>query len=380
MTTASPPLVLHVIHRLAMGGLENGLVNLINRMPPAKFRHAIACVEDYSDFRDRLTRPDVEVIALHRSQIGVWSLRRKLFELCRRLRPTILHSRAMSGLDALVPALLAGVRHRVHGEHGWDVDDLDGTKLKPVVLRRLHSPFVDRYVTVSKHLERYLIERVGVRASRITQIHNGVDTDGFKPAAGGSRVALPPGFAGPDDLVIGTVGRLQPVKDQATLIRAFAALSRHDSVGASVRLVIVGDGPLRDELRGLVDSLGVAASTWMPGAVANVPEVMRSLDVFVLPSLQEGISNTILEAMATAVPVVATATGGNVELVEEGRSGRFFEPGDVGALTGLLAEYALRPDYRREQSALARQRALESFALPVMVAKYQAIYERFCER
>jgi sugar transferase (PEP-CTERM/EpsH1 system associated) len=375
--TASPPLVLHVIHQLAMGGLENGLINLINRMPVSAFRHAIACVEDYSDFRDRLTRPDVEVVALNRSRIGVWALRRALFRLCRRLQPAILHSRAMSGLDALLPSFVAGVPHRIHGEHGWDVNDLDGRAWKPVVLRRLHSPLVDRYVTVSRHLERYLVERVGIDAARITQIYNGVDTERFRPAQRGAREILPRGFAGDGSVIIGTVGRLQRVKDQATLLRAFAALTnRSADLGRQARLVILGDGPLREELTALVDSLGVGSRTWMPGAVANVPEIMRTFDVFVLPSLQEGISNTILEAMASAVPVIATATGGNLELVEDGRSGRFFAPGNDAALTALLSEYLARPDYRSEHAGFARRRALDNFALPVMVQRYQAVYER----
>src|SRR5579872_4525809 len=90
------PLVLHVIHHLVTGGMENGLVNLVNTMPESSYRHAIACIEDYSAFRDRIRRPGVEVIALHRSRVGIWRTRRELFTLCRRLRPAIIHSRNMS--------------------------------------------------------------------------------------------------------------------------------------------------------------------------------------------------------------------------------------------------------------------------------------------
>ena len=130
------PLVLHVIYHLVIGGMENGLVNLINRMDATRWRHAIACVEDFSDFRLRIARPDVEVFSLRRSQIGVWGLRRQLYELCNRMRPAIVHSRNQSGLDALPPARLAGVPHTVHGEHGWDVGDLNGLRFKPALLRR----------------------------------------------------------------------------------------------------------------------------------------------------------------------------------------------------------------------------------------------------
>ena len=116
MNTGSPPLVLHVIHHLLMGGMENGLVNLINNMPVSKYRHAILCIEDYSDFRHRIKRPDVEVVALHRSQVGIWKMRREIYHQCLRLKPAILHARNMSGLDALLPARLAGIAHCVHGD------------------------------------------------------------------------------------------------------------------------------------------------------------------------------------------------------------------------------------------------------------------------
>lgn len=359
-----------------MGGMENNLVNLINRMAPARFRHAIACVEDFSDFRSRLAKADVEVVALHRARIGVQKLRLELFRLCRRLRPAIVHSRNRSGLDALLPARLAGVRYCVHGEHGWDVDDLRGEKWKLILLRRIHSPLVNRYITVSKDLERYLVRRVGIAARRVKQIYNGVDTERFSPGAEKPVGLLPPSLAGSDLVVIGTVGRIQAVKDQATLIRAFAALlAARPGSTSRLRLAIVGDGPLLDELRGLASSLGIAELTWLPGALGNVPDVLRLLDVFVLPSLSEGISNTILEAMASRLPVLATARGGNVELIDEGQNGRLFEPGDVESLARLLGEYLDNPALRRAHADVARRRALERFSLDAMVASYQAVYE-----
>jgi sugar transferase (PEP-CTERM/EpsH1 system associated) len=356
--------------------MENGLVNLINHMPPSAYRHAIACVEDYSDFRQRITRPDVEVVALHRSRIGVWRLRRELYRLCRQLRPAIVHSRNPSGLDALLPARLAGVPHTVHGEHGWDVNDLDGTRWKPALLRRLHSPLVERYITVSKDLKRYLIGRVGISEQRIEQIYNGVDTDRFAPAESNRRSALPAGFCAEDSVVIGTVGRLQPVKDQATLLRAFAAVvDAKPALCSRLRLAIVGDGPRMPDLRKLADTLGIAEATWFAGALSDVPRVMRALDIFVLPSLNEGVSNTILEAMACGLPVVATAIGGNVELVHDGQGGRLFGAGDCVALARLLADYAERPTLRREHGSIGRRIAERDFSLAAMTRRYAAVYD-----
>ena len=379
MSGVAPPLVLHVIHHLVVGGMENGLVNLINKMPPQRFRHAIACVEDYSDFRQRLQRPDVEVLAMHRSRIGTWTLRRQFFHLCRRLRPAIVHTRGPSGLDALLPMRLAGVRHSVHGEHGWDVNDLHGKNLKPALLRRLHSPLVERYITVSKDLQRYLVDRVGIAPSRITQIYNGVDTERFAPVGDRPVGLLPAGFVERDGVVIGSVGRIQAVKDHETLVRAFAALAgqSHEN-GRRLRLVVVGEGPLLQDLRRLVESLGLSRLAWLPGAVTNIPEVLRALDVFVLPSLNEGISNTILEAMATGLPVVATAVGGNPELLEEGMTGRLFAPRDVEGLTQLLAEYVAAPSLVRQHACSARRHAVERFGLDAMVNHYQTVYEELC--
>ena len=378
-----PPLVLHVIHHLVIGGMENGVVNLINTMPESRYRHAVACIEDSSSFRERIRRPGVEVVAFRRSQIGLWRLRRELFGLCRRLRPAIVHSRNLSGLDAILPATLAGVRHRVHGEHGWDVSDLRGERRKPALLRRIHSPFVSRYVTVSRDLARYLETRVGIAPSRITSICNGVDTERFHPSDPGSgreRQRLPDGFRDERHLVVGTVGRIQPVKDHALLLRAFA-LARDASPGLRdrLRLAVVGDGPLLAELRELAATLGIAGETWMPGAVNDIPEVLRSFDLFALPSRNEGISNTILEALASGLPVVAMNVGGNPELVEDGVTGRLVPAGDLKALAGAIREVAEDADLRRRRSAAARRAATERFGLATMVARYQALYDHLTQ-
>jgi sugar transferase (PEP-CTERM/EpsH1 system associated) len=369
------PLILHVIHHLFIGGMENGLVNLVNRLD--QYRHVIACVEDYSDFRLRITRPDVQVLALYRSRIGAGGVRRELFRLCRRLRPAVVHSRNLSGLDALLPARLAGVPSLVHSEHGWDVDNLDGKRWKPALLRRLHATLVDRYITVSKDLERFLTQRIGIRAARITQIYNGVDVERFVPAQAPADSGLPEHLRGPGLLRFGSVGRLQPVKDQASLLRATAlVLQRRPDLRRVARLLLIGDGPLLAELRQLTADLGLADVVWLPGASGDVPRLMQALDFFVLPSLNEGISNTILEAMASGLPVLASRVGGNVELVEDGISGALFPAGDVPALSTLIERYLLDEALRRAHGLAARAAAVERYSLQAMVAAYAGVYRR----
>ena len=164
MVGKQPPLIVHAIHHLIMGGLENGLINLINHMPRDRFRHAILCLDYFSEFRERLEREDVEVYAMHRKPGKDLASYWRLYKLFRELKPAIVHSRNLSGLDALLPATLAGVPCRIHGEHGWYDNDPDGSNRKYRLLRRLHRPMVNRYVALSSDLESYLQTHIG-RAS-----------------------------------------------------------------------------------------------------------------------------------------------------------------------------------------------------------------------
>jgi sugar transferase (PEP-CTERM/EpsH1 system associated) len=375
--TAAPPLIIHVLHHLVIGGMENGLVNLINHLPPSLWRHRVLCIEDYSEFRERIQRADVEVVALRRSQIGTWALRRRIFEECRRYRPAIVHARGLSGLDALPSAWLANVPAVLHSEHGWNVDDLEGAKARPALLRRLHSVFVDRHVVVSRHLGRYLADRVGIDRARIEHICNGVDTTRFVPRGEAGRAPAPEGFWNAASFVVGTVGRLQSVKDQAALLAAAARLLElRRELDARLRIVLVGAGPMEQELRARAAALRLDGRTWFAGAVQDVPSVLASFDVFVLSSLMEGISNTLLEAMACGLPIAASAVGGNVELLRDGDTGLLFPAGDVDALAHHLARMATEADLGLMLGARARAAAVKEFSLEAMTRRYGDLYGR----
>lgn len=368
-------LIVHVIHHLVIGGMENGLVNLINRLPEASYRHAVICIDDHSAFAERIRRGDVEVIDLHRRRRGVWAVRRDLHRLLRKRRPAIVHSRGLSGLDALLPARLAGVPRCVHGEHGWDMDNLDGSSRRALWLRRLHSPLIDRYVTVSQDLRDYLVQRVGIADRRIHAICNGVDTEHFKPGLPAGDLGLPEDFLREEVMRVGSVGRLQPVKDQATLVAAVAlVVQRWPQARPRLRLVLVGDGPCREALAQQVQAAALQDVVYFAGASNRVAEWLRAMHVFVLPSLNEGISNTLLEAMASGLPTLATSVGGNVELLDEGVSGRSFVPGQVEALAQHLNDYLQRPALRRAHGDAARARAEQRFSLHTMVRAYDALY------
>jgi len=177
------PLIIHVVYGFSVGGLENGVVNLINRLPARAWRHAVVSLTEVDQaFAARVTRTDVGLIALRKARGHALPLYPRLVQLFRRLKPAIVHTRNLAALEASVPAWLARVPVRVHGEHGRDVNDLDLTRTRYQRVRKMFSPFVTRYVALSPDLAQYLQVRVGIGAARITQIYNGVDTERFRPS------------------------------------------------------------------------------------------------------------------------------------------------------------------------------------------------------
>ena len=374
-----PPLVLHIVHRFDTGGLENGIVNLINHMPVSAYRHAVLALTEVAPaFCQRIQRGDVGFDALHKGPgHAVW-LYPQLFRKIRALRPAIVHTRNLAALECQVPAWAAGVPVRVHGEHGRDVADPDGSNPRHRLARRLYRPFVQHQLALSRDLANYLRGPIGVPDLALTQVYNGVDSQRFHPAPGGRRAVIAGcPFTDPTLWLVGTVGRMQVIKDPTLLARAFVrALELQPLLRARLRLVMVGDGPLRADCQHILSAAGAAHLAWLPGERADVPDVMRGLDCFVLPSLAEGISNTILEAMASGLPVVATDVGGNADLVQEGSSGSIVPAGNIEALAEALLRTASDADAARAQGRAGREAAERRFSMQAMVSVYSGLYDR----
>ncbi|CAD5375213.1 Sugar transferase [Rubrivivax sp. A210] len=375
------PLVLHVVYRFAVGGLENGVVNLINRMAPARWRHGVlALTEVDPGFARRIVRDDVSFTSLHKPPgQGLRELPR-LWRAFRELRPAVVHTRNIAALEAQLPAWLAGVPARVHGEHGRDMADLHLTNRNHRWTRRAYRPFVQHYVALSRDLAEHLQHPIGVPSARISQLYNGVDTERFAPAP---QRGVPAGcpFVAPGLFVFGTVGRMQAVKAQTHLAQAFVrALQQAPGLRERLRLVLAGEGPLRAECEAILRDAGVSELAWFAGERSDVPDVMRGLDCFVLPSLGEGISNTILEAMASGLPVLATKVGGNADLVADGSTGRMVAVGDVQAMADAMLAVAADVALARAWGLEGRQQVQARFSLTAMVNAYEGIYSRLLGR
>ncbi|QBE63592.1 TIGR03088 family PEP-CTERM/XrtA system glycosyltransferase [Pseudoduganella lutea] len=374
------PLIVHLIYRLDFGGLETLLVERINRMPASAYRHAIVCLTDFNPaFARKIMRADVTIHALHKQPGQSPGTHVALWRLLRGLRPAVLHSYNLSAVEYGPAALLAGVPVRVNGAHGRDHDDPHGTNRKHNALRRLMVPFYDCCYANSAAMDTWNRDVIGVPAHKSRMLANGIDAERFRPHAPG-EVALPEHWPfEPGHLVIGTVGRIQAVKDHAALIDAFALL-RARLPHLPLRLAIVGDGPLLETMRSKVAGLGLNDVAWLPGARTDIAQILGSLHVFAMSSIAEGTPGSALEAMASALPVVGTRVGGIPEVIDDGVTGMLVPPSDPEAMAAALARYAVSPELVARHGAAGRERVLCNYSMTAMVAAYQGMYDSLCER
>lgn len=357
--------MVHVVYAFGTGGMEKGIAAVIAGSSP-EFRHTVVCLKSTGESQ-RLLPQGTPVLSLDKPPGNSLRFVKTLAHTLRRLEPQVVHTRNWGGTDGIVAAKLAGIRNVVHGVHGWDMTDPHGRNKKRILFRRFASRWVSEYTCVSKQMELWLRDTIRVRKA-VTQIYNGVDTVTCSPENEGAKKTRAELGIPSDAFVIGTVGRLDPIKDHPALFRAFNIVQQK---APNTALVVVGDGVERKRLEALAGE-GVV----FLGNRLDVPELLRIFDVFVLTSKNEGISNTILEAMATAVPVVATNVGGNPELVKDGSTGFLVKPGDFESMASALVCYFEDPDLRIRHGKAGRDKAIKEFGVQKMVRSYEEVYRR----
>lgn len=352
-----PPLrVCHLSLTLNTGGMERLLVDFARFRDPAAVEPTFLALQDAGEPARQLRELGVPVrhgIAGRRSG-GARLLR--LAKTFRELRPDVIHTHNPAPqVWGVLAGRLAGVAAVVHTRHGHALGSLPAPLLRPLFAQ------ADRVVCVSEDLRSDLLRRQGLAPDRVLKIWNGIDTSRFS-------------WAGPrSEPVAVTVCRLAAVKDIPTLLRATALVVK-ELLG--FRLRVAGDGPLRGELDALAQGLGIADSVEFLGERHDVPAVLADAGLFVSSSSTEGLSLTLAEAMAVGLPVLATAVGGNAEIVKHGVTGRLVPPGDPRALAdGLLAMWAERARWE-EMGRAGRERVLAHFDVRRMVRDYEDLYAR----
>ncbi len=371
-------LVVHLVEALDSAWMESGLLNLIRHMPGERYRHAIVCRRGHGDHEAGLREEGVDIVNLRLREDeplrgALRGLRHwlRLYRVLRILQPDLVHTRDRAGLPAQLVAALAGVRFRVHAEHGREPAGAGGE-----ALHRLLRPLVDHFIAVSGERAQWLVDAVGAEPARVTRIASGVDSVQFHPRLGPAAAVGPPGFMHDGVFVIGSAGRMVDAAGHVCLVDAFLRLiaSPHPA-HQRLRLLIVGEGPARAECQAMLNRAGASARAWLPGARADTPQLLRAMDLFVLPSLVEDRSNAILEAMASGLPVVATEVGGAAELVHPGFTGILVPPTSAELLAAAISDYCRIPEMAARHGARARSQVIARHSMPAMARDYLAVYD-----
>src|SRR5438445_3938017 len=276
---AARPRIVQVIPSLRVGGLESVALRLVQHLVPLA-EQSVVTPAGSGALAGRVPAGVSVCLMGDAHRPDRWNAVR-MARLFRRRRPDIVHTRNWTCVDAIIGARLAGVPAVIHGEHGREAADPEGRNRRRQQVRRLLSPFVSEFVTVSRDLARWLVEQVRIPARKVRTIYNGVDIERYAP---GDRAAARRILGIPVDWsVAGTVGRLDPVKDQVGLLRAFARANKGRHA-----LVIAGDGPARPQLEATVRQRGLGDPVRLPGERGDCPLPPRPRDAFGPPSLREG--------------------------------------------------------------------------------------------
>lgn len=364
--------VLHITPKLNRAGVQTLVLNLCSRLSQEFNPTVLVIGDEAGDLAPEFRANDVDIHVLKNG--SVLSTVAEFVSFLRRESFDTVH---VHDIPALAPFFLFagranGVENLVCSLHGmWKFSGYKRAVIEP--LWRIADPFVTAYVPVSKATRDFWVRHYGISPEKTRVIYNGIDTEEFDPKAIGTD---PTEFDGKP--VVGTVGSLTPVKGQSSLIKAAPEILERFP---DAEFVLVGDGPLRDELESLARNLGVEEHVRFTGIRQDIPEILSQFDVFVFPSrpansqrVAETLGIAVLEAMAMEVPVIASDTGGVSEVIEQGESGLLVSPDDPGAIVKSVETIISNQSVGDELARSGRERVLDRFSIEEAVDAYEAVY------
>jgi sugar transferase (PEP-CTERM/EpsH1 system associated) len=366
----------HVIYAFHDGGMERGLLNLINYGDRDHFHHVILCLTDAGAFAKLLASPTCTVVELRKREGNDWRLPWRIARVARQRTFDVLHARGWPTLvETAIAARLAKVSATVYGFHGKTFDDLQGIGFKRRWLQKVGIRSYKNIVTLSPRLRSEFAAECGIKEEKIRLIANGVDVQKFRPCD--DQDALRSRFGIPlNRFIVGNVARLDPVKNHEIFMRVLERLKKRADCPF---FLVVGEGSHRAALEAEAARLELGAHIRLFGYSEHIAELLNCMDLYVQPSLYEGFSNTILESMACGLPVLATDVGGSADLFSAGQEGFFFRPEDDETLTSLIVQLQHNAPLRYGMGRRARSRAVEHFSICRTVCQYEVMYAELIE-
>ncbi len=369
--------VCHVAMGDLWAGAEVQLLSLVKYLARLPGFECSVILFNEGRLAEELRKLPVSLTIISEQTFGPIGIAYRLAKTLRNIRPDVVHTHKYK--DAFIGTLVArslGVRHVVRVVHGLP-EPFKGLRNAKMVTymaadRLITACFVERVVAVSSDIEKVLVGMYG--SNRVSCIHNGIDVEAVRVTA--SREALRRRWQIAEDaVVIGTVGRLVPVKGHAMLLEATRILRASKE---NVVLVIVGDGPLRKDLEESARRLGLETSVIFTGQQDQSFDFMNMMDIFVLPSLHEGIPMVVLEALALKRPVVATRVGGIPEVISHDISGKLVTSGDASDLANGLKQLIEMPDKARAFAMEGRRQVEQEYSANTMANRTAAMYRSLC--
>lgn len=363
--------IAHVVYSFGAGGIENGIVNLINMMDTSKFFHFICCLTTSGEFSQRLQTNNFHITELNKKPGNDWTLPFKLKNFYQKNNIDVIHLRGWPTLiEGIIGAKLAGLRNTIYSFHGKTYREIKSPNHIRDFTEGLTARRVKQILTLSEPMRDDLCKRLALQRKNVAIIHNGVDIVKFSSKEKRETIRKNYTIAS-DEILIGSAGRLDPVKNFPSLIKAYKLVSRKHP---KTKLMIVGDGEEYAALSKLVKDEGLVEGVIFTRYRRNVADYLAAMDIYVQPSIYEGFSNTIIEAMAAKLPVLATQTGGNDFLFQGEENNFLFLPTDVQVLSEKLISLIDSPEATTRIGESNFQKVTKNYSLQQMAKNYSDLY------
>lgn len=360
--------VLRVITRLPIGGIERRLVAILPRLNDDEFEVSICCLKERGELADELEKSGVKVILIpSKSRLHPRSIF-ALADFMKREEIDIVHSHMYrSNVPATIAASLAGVRVNIAQIHNVDTWETQRQRLMDSFLCRWR----DLIIAVSQNVRHDILKNLSIPPEKCEVLYNGVEAKNFNKHFDKIEIKKSLGIA-QDKIVISIVARLVDQKNHKGFLETAQLLSEEYD---NLIFLIVGDGKLKDGLVKQTEDLGISDKVKFLGNRDDIAEILSITDISVLTSFKEGFSNTIVESLASGVPVVASDVGGNAEAVEDGKNGFIIEP-NTPELTAEKLSYLIEDKKLRNAMSEAALISSKEFSIDLMIEKTKEIYRR----
>ena len=361
--------IMQVVHCMDIAGTEKVVYSIVRNLSKERFSFSVCCLDFIGKLGERLIEEGFEVISLNRKPGVDFTLIKKLIRILKERRIDIVHAHQYTPyFYGATAAVLSGRRKVIFTEHGRHQPDR--SRLKRVVYNQFLNLFTSRITGVSNFSKDSLVRYEKLPARKIKVIYNGISPQGFEISLDREAKRRELGIE-QDEVVVGMIGRFDPVKNHRMLLAAFRDVVKQ-IWGA--KLLLIGDGPLKKECKESAAELDIDDYVVFLGQRNDVPQILQVIDIFVLSSITEATSLTLLEAMAAGLPVIAMDVGGNPEIVLRDQTGILVPPRNYIELAKAIVSLIRDPEKRKRMGEAGKRRAKALFSIDRMLEEYAQIY------